>query len=216
MNSTWACFYVTVTIPSGDQYFPAGTMGFGLLSYSTQTNWEVGDRWDYECNSWSNRIPQSFFDAPWKTAVSFGIIGVLTTGLGLLAAIIMSCMTFDRIVLQIFSALLFLGSIAEILTFIAFGSDICSTYNCEFSIAAGLAIGASIASFVAAILFYKIPPGRDFIPATPMFAAEPPGTVTVQETVEPDGTKKTVKTTVNADGSKTVEETIERPQVQAY
>ena len=62
-------------------------MGFGLLSYSTQGDWEADNRWDYECTPWSPNESQNFFDAEWKTAVAFGIIGVITTGIGLLAAI---------------------------------------------------------------------------------------------------------------------------------
>ena len=34
--------------------------------------------------------------------------------------------------------------------------------------------------------------------------------------VEPDGTKRTVKTTTNADGSRTVEDTLERPVALQY
>jgi hypothetical protein len=116
-----------------------------------------------------------------------------------------------------FVGLLILAGISELLTLVAFNSDICSSYNCTFATSAGFAIGSSLASFTAAKCFYKATTIRqDFSPATPVFDVEAPGTVTVQETVSPDGTKKTVKTTVNADGSKTVEETVVNHQVSAY
>lgn len=194
-------------------------MGFGLLTYSMdQMN---SGTTKYECFPWTPTTSQYFFDAPWKTAVAFGIIGNIATGICLIAAAIMTSMTFGRTVIVGLAGLQFLAAISELLTLIAFASDICSTYDCQFAASAGLAIGASLVSMVAGIFFYKTPPGQEFIPATTTIGgsggdAEAPGTVTVQETVNPDGTKKIVKTTVNEDGSKTVEETVEGPTAQTY
>jgi hypothetical protein len=168
---------------------------------------------EYECLAWSPTDWQTF-DAAWKTAVSFAIIGNIATGISMIAAIIMTSLTLRRSVVLGLVGFQVLAFISELLTFVAFASSICNNYNnCKISTSAGLALAASLVSFIAAMLFNMIPPGREFIPGTTMFTAEPPGTVTVQEKVNPDGTKKTVKTTVNADGSKTVQETVEQPQV---
>jgi hypothetical protein len=141
----------------------------------------------------------------------------------MITSIILACMRLPMIIIRIMTGLLILGVLAECLTFVAFASDICAQYNCVFSWSAGLAIGAAISAAIAAIFYSKLSPAEDggFVPAVAMGGgggvAQPPGTVTVTETIEPDGTKKIVKSTVNADGSRTVEETIERPTAaQAY
>lgn len=123
-------------------------------------------------------------------------------------------MSLPRLVLRIMTYMMFFGSFCEALTFIAFASEICTEYNCIFELGAGLAVGGVVSSFIAGIFYHHCMPADDSIPASATAGgmAKPPGTVTVTETVEPDGTMRTVKTTVNADGSQTVEETIQRPQ----
>ena len=228
ISASYGCFYVSVTIPDDttlgylDLTFE-GTMGFGLLSHSTdyQINGNTYSSNAYECTPWSYDAANYFFDAAWKTGRAFSIIANVCIGISMLAAFVMSCMSVSKNLIRVFTGLLFLGSLCELLTFVAFASSVCTDYNCKFDTGAGLAIGGSIAAFIAGILFSKIPLAArddDFIPAgfSGGGGGEAPGTVTVQETVEPDGTKKILKTTVNADGSKTVEETIEHPEAEVY
>lgn len=208
MGASVPCFYLTLATPDTDN-----SVSLGLLTYKSAII--DGNEWDYACVEWS-QSQRDELGAMWKAAAAFGIIANISTGITVIAAIIMTCLTFSRSVILGMVGFQVLASISALLTFLAFGSETCTTYSCKFSTSAGLAIGASLISLLTALLFYKTPPGRDFIPGTPMFAAEAPGTITVQETVNPDGTKRIVKTTVNADGSKTVEETVEHPQVQAF
>ena len=220
ISASFGCFFVTVQIPY-DRTFGGttfeGSMGFGLMTHSRGVEHFYGAA-NHVCIPWSYNAANYFFDEAWQTARAFGIIANICTGISMLAAFIMTCMPFSETLIRVFTGLLFFGSLCELLTFVAFASSVCSDYDCQFGESAGFAIGGSIAAFIAGILFCKIPlaPDDDFIPAVIMDGGEAPGTVMVQETVEPDGTKKIVKITVNADGSKTVEETIERPAAKAY
>ena len=99
----------------------------------------------------------------------------------------------------------------DTVTFVAFASKFTSSpYNGRFYVGPGLAIAAACFSLVTGLLCCKLPVAKRAETAPPAQAYQP-GTVTVTETMMPDGTKKIVKTTVNPDGSQTVEETIERP-----
>ena len=171
MGASVPCYYLTIAEPYSD------ITSLGLFTYSSRIIDSVG--LDYECLAWSPTDWQNF-DAAWKTAVSFAIIGNIATGISMIAAIIMTSMTFRRSVILGLVGFQVLAFISELLTFVAFATNICKTSHCKVSTSAGLAIGASITSFVAAILFYKTPPGRFLILAKPMFPAEVPGTVTVQ------------------------------------
>ena len=210
-------------IPEDYPKFFQGATGFGLLSYAKNITDNKFDDGPYDisdsCSAWTYDAASYFFDSAWEAARAFGIIANITSGISLLAAFLMSCMSFSRVLIRVFAGLMLLASISELLTFLVFASSVCKDFTCKFAISAGFAIGGSISAFITALLFYHTPPDRDssFLPS--FFGGEPPGTVTVQETVDPDGTKTIVKTTVNADGSKTVEETIERPyrpQAVAY
>lgn len=218
-NASYGCFYVTAQIPDDTPLgiITGGSLGFGLLSYSDPLT-DFRQDFSYQCFAWTPSAADYFFDASWKTARAFGVMGNLSTGIPMIAAILMSCMSLSKGILKIFTYVLFFGSLCELLTFIAFSSDVCTEYNCEFDVGAGLAIGGSIAAFIGGYIFSKLPDvdGENFMPGAMISGGQPAGTVTVQETIEPDGTKKTVKTTVNVDGSQTVEETIQHPQAQAY
>eukprot|EP00545_Synedropsis_sp_CCMP1620_P005669 CAMPEP_0119012484 /NCGR_PEP_ID=MMETSP1176-20130426/6778_1 /TAXON_ID=265551 /ORGANISM="Synedropsis recta cf, Strain CCMP1620" /LENGTH=238 /DNA_ID=CAMNT_0006965451 /DNA_START=160 /DNA_END=876 /DNA_ORIENTATION=+ len=222
INASYGCFYVTAKLPDDTAIgiINEGTLGFGLFSYSNPLN-SFSEDVGYSCIVYNYDIADYFFDAPFKTARAFGIMGNISIGIPMIAAILLSCMTLSKGLLKLFTYMLFFGSFCELMTFIVFASEICTNYQCQFSVGAGLAIGGSIAAFITGWIFLKIPGvNEDDIFPGAMTAggvvSQPAGTVTVQETVEPDGTKKIVKTTVNADGSQTVEETIEKPQAQAY
>jgi hypothetical protein len=220
INASYGCFYVTASVPDDTiiGIINEGTLGFGLFSYSDPLNayYDL----TYSCITYSYDVAEYFFDAAFQAARAFGVMGNIAIGVPMIAAILLSCMTLSKGILKIFTIMLFFGSLCEILTFVIFASEMCSNYNCKFNVGAGLAIGGCLSAFVTGMFFAKIPPvdDEDFFPGemTGGGGQPAPGTVTVQETLEPDGTKKTVKTTVNADGSQTVEETIERPQAQAY
>lgn len=200
VSASYGCFYFRVEAENGL------SQDLGLLSFSNSVQfWYDGT---YECIAYSS---SQSFDSAFTAARAFGIMGNIFTGIPMIYAIVMACMSMPKIVNTVMTFMMFFGSLCEILTFVAFAADVCTNAaSCTFNVGAGLAIGGCIAAFCAGVCFSKVKPAapeENFVPG----AAQPAGTVTVTETVEPDGTKKTIKTTVNADGSKTVEETIERP-----
>lgn len=98
-------------------------------------------------------------------------------------------MSISKVVLKTVSGLLLLGSVAELLTYVVFASDVCSTSGCEFGPGAGLAIGSSILAFISAIFMHHVRPSNDdFTPGVGYYGggAPAPGgqsTVTVETTV---------------------------------
>lgn len=125
----------------------------------------------------------------------------------------MACFSFDTSWTKLCGWCLLLASLFEFLTFTGFASGICEGNQCTFSIGAGLAILGGVNAFLTAGIFMKIQPYQ--APPTAGLAIPggdlAPGTVQVTEEMLPDGTKKTIKTTVNEDGSRVVEETVEVP-----
>lgn len=218
INASWGCFYVVVVIQEENPKYFQGATGFGLLSYAKNiSDVQVDDgpyELSYDCSAWTYDAASYFFDSTWFAAVTFGIIANISSIISMAGALLMSCMSFSRSIIRLFTVLLVLACISELLTLLAFASNICSNFKCKFSYSAGFAIGGSISAFITALLFYHIPCDQDgsfMRPNSGYFSGEPPGTVTVQETVDPNGTVTIVKTTVNPDGSKTIEETIESP-----
>jgi hydrogenase maturation factor HypE len=184
----------------------------GLLGYSTRDTMEEFD-YAYDCQLYSDTMLDSFLDTPWRLARAMAILGNVASGIVALTSIVMSCMSVSQSVIRILIFLLVVTSVAELLTFLVFASDICRDYGCRLSVSARLAIASSIMAFVTAVVFARIQSvsnGNNNYPSS-YIVGEAPGTVTIEETVHPDGTKTIVKTTANADGSKTVEETVERP-----
>ncbi|KAI2506927.1 hypothetical protein MHU86_7519 [Fragilaria crotonensis] len=220
INASWGCFYVVVMIPEDNPKYFQGATGFGLLSYAHDiSDVEVDDgpyELSYECSAWTYDSASYFFDSTWLAAMAFGMIANISSFIAMVGALLMSCVSFSRPTLLLFTALLVLACISELLTLLTFASNICSEFKCKFSYSAGFAIGGSISAFVTALLFYQTPSDQTGSFNSGYFAGEPPGTVTVHETVDPDGTKTIVKATVNADGSKTIEETIEHPNAMVY
>lgn len=217
--ASYGCFYVTVQVPTDSKYLSGASTGFGLFSRSGQYVYIDDDiEVSSGCVAWSSNEAEYFFDSEWITALAFGYIANITSGIALVFSLLMMCMSFTRTLINVFTGLLILSFISLCLTFIAFSSKICKDMDCRFSVGAGLAIGGIISALITILIFSNIPPPREIPgPNNDIFMGDPPGTVTVQETINPDGTKTTVKTTVNADGSKTIEETIEAPQqAQAY
>lgn len=98
-------------------------------------------------------------------------------------------MALSNVVMKTVSGLLLLGSVAEILTFVVFASNVCSTSGCQFGTGAGLAIGSSILAFISAVFMYHVPPYHDnFTPGVGYYGGGAPAsggqtTVTVETTV---------------------------------
>lgn len=147
------------------------------------------------------------------------VIANICGGITMIICICLSCVSIPMGLLKFTSILTLCAGFFQCLVFIWFANDACDSYGCTFSHSAGLAIGASILYLLNACCIKRIGPyvsgDEQFTPGAAAAQAPaqdpPPGAVQVTVTNLPDGTKKTVRTVVNADGSKTVTETIESP-----
>ena len=168
------------------------------------------------CNAWSQSQRDFYFDDTLNAA--FGMAGASSL-LALICTIgscVLSCAICNMGCVKCLGVTFFVEAVLGLLSLVSLTSNFCDIYNCTFGIGAGLTIPAAIVACIAGWLFMTTPPHQTegmitiAAPAAPAMDA-PPGSVQVVQETLPDGTKKTIRTTVNADGSKTVEETIETP-----
>jgi hypothetical protein len=164
------------------------------------------------CVVWSSRLRDTYFDGAWKSGLAFAVLATIFSGVAMILSFFFACFSFDTIWIKVCGYMLMMASLFEFLTFIGFASDICSNSSCKFSVGAGLAILGGVNALLTAGMFSKIPPYEEpqISPGLNIAGDDlAPGTVQVTEQVLPDGTKRTIKTTVREDGSRVVEETVQ-------
>jgi hypothetical protein len=209
VNTAVTCDFVRVKKSPGyllnDDLFEnlevqTGRLGIGLWNFEDILN---NDDYYSSCIEFNNSN-DDFLDAKWKAARSMSVVANACLGISVLSCIVMMCLALPIVFVKLILALLVLGCLCESLVFIAFASNVCDYISdCQFSSGAGTAVAASVLALIAAAFVSKLPQPHDkpdeFVPRS-----DEPGTVTVKTTVEPDGTTKTITSTVNADGSLTV------------
>lgn len=165
------------------------------------------------CVTWSSEARSLYFDGAWNSGLAFAILATIFSGVPMITSFFFACFSFDTSVLKMCGYMLMFASLCEFLSFIAFAAEFCSGGTCKFSVGAGLAILGGVNAWLTAGIFMKIPPYEAPTGGIPGGDLAP-GTVQVTEQVLPDGTKKTIKTTVQEDGSRTVEETVQVPAAE--
>jgi hypothetical protein len=194
------CFFVTVDLTGTDYFQGSQDAGFGFRFREDVTA--------YYCVPYSQDEIDYFFDATWKAARAMALIANICGGVTLIITICLSCVSMPKTFLNFTTFLSAAAGFFQCLTFIAFSSDICKNFNCQFAWGAGCAIGAFLLYFVNACLLYKIPMYQgtedglvyDNRPAAAVATSvnPPPGSVQTRVEVMSDGTKKTTRTTINA------------------
>jgi len=185
------------------RYPPQGqTIGLGLFRFEDTFQ-------NDECVTWTQNAYDNLLDNKWKASAWMAVCANVCLGISMISIICMTCMALPDKFIKVIGLLLFFGFFFESLVFIVYSSDVCTTFACSFSAGSGTGVAAIILALVSAAVVCKFPPYvDDFLPGT-VQDTETPGTVTIKTVMEPDGTKKTITTTVNPDGSHTVEEVIE-------
>lgn len=206
------CYFATadLTGATGLDYAGAENVGWGL--------WARYDPGEYYCVYYSSSEESLLLDGKWSASRAMAVIANICGGVTMIIAICLSCVSIPQMFLKLTAFLSFCAGFFQCLVFIYFSSDACRQFSCQFSRGAGLAVGAAIVYAINTCVLLKVPmyEGDDddarFTPAAATRVNQaPPGSVQVTVEVMPDGTKKTVRTVVNADGSRTVTETIEHP-----
>lgn len=206
------CYFSTVDLrdATGSDLQGFENFGFGLWSRESATE-------DY-CVVYTATEENFFVDSKWNAARAMAVIANISGGVTMIICIVLSCVSIPQMLLKSTALLSLNAGFFQCLAFIYFSNDTCKDLDCSFARGAGVAVGAAVLYLVNSCIILKIPlyegdGDEQFVgtAATPATQDPPPGAVQVTVTNMPDGTKKTVRTEVNADGSKTVTETIERP-----
>lgn len=158
------------------------------------------------CVTYSTNYRDALFDSGWRSGMAFAILATIFSGVPMILSFFMACFSFDTSWTKMCAYCLMMASVFEFLSFTGYASDICSGGQCVFSVGSGLAILGGLLAWSTAGIFMRIPPYQgEAIPGGDLA----PGTVQVTEETLPNGTKKTIKTTVKEDGSRVIEETVE-------
>jgi hypothetical protein len=237
MYAIYSCHYFDVDLSLGGNpsNIPINlpnevSFGFGLYSreaYEYSDAWGEWDEWnDLACHDWEEREKNYFFDSKFKAARAMGQLSSVFGFFIMIAIFSMACTSFTKMALKLLAFAAFVTGGLALLTLVALSSGICNDYSCDFSHSAAVAIAAGIMYFLTAIVVFLTPMAEvnrsvSNVPVTRVAttvagSTKPPtGTVTVKQTLLPDGTTETIRTTYNADGTQTVAETIETPEMPA-
>jgi hypothetical protein len=220
VNVSSGCYYVQV-----NNVFPGYDAVY--IGYGGVENLPGTSEYAY-CVAWSQSQRNSLWDAPWKTGLACSILATIFSGLALIIASFLACVSFDWIWIKLGTYMLFSSSLFTWLSFIGFASDMCQGGNCVVSLGAGLAILGGVMACMTALLFgyipsqacdndgcdsnneRPIPPSLLWLPGTNVS----PNTVQwTERTTLPDRTRNVTTTIVHGDGSRTMEETVDIPAV---
>jgi len=205
------CQFVLVTLPPDTVTLLEGTVGFGMfLREGTLEEWQSWADDDsfssLYCVEYSNSEKSDLWDAAWKSGFAMAIISTVIASIAAIAAFTTTCRTYEPIFFKGLGLSLIVSGVFSALSFVWLATDLCFTYYCEYSIGADMTTGACILFFCSGVCAMFVRPSHpvyNYDVGQPFSA---PGTVTIVETVMPDGTRLIRKTTVNADASTSVEE----------
>jgi len=216
-NAFGSCYFATVDVstPNNGRLFSSKRI---FVGFSGPERLPKDDIPFITCDFWDVDDDRDYFrgDGLWNVARGFANIASILSLIAFITGCCLACMSCNMGCIKFVSAMLWIAAVISPITFVAFNSDFCKEYDCEFSIGAGFAIFCPIVLGLAGFAYCKIPPYGEaeqtvFAQGQPVENSPSPGSVQVTQEVMADGTKKTIKTTINADGSRTVEETVERP-----
>lgn len=192
--ATFGCRYFKQQISSTSYFY------FGLFSYQQS---------DGVCVYWDE---SSNYTSAWMFARAMAILATLCGTIALSFTLSISCVSMPNLVLKITSVAYLVAGVCIILTLVAFAN--CS--DCSLAGSGYMAIIAPIVYFITAVIIFKIPPyesdGDMPVATKGVSSSSTKEDVTITITELPDGTRKTVKTTIDKHGNKTVEETLEPPE----
>jgi hypothetical protein len=159
----------------------------------------------------------SYFDfevgAMTKVARAMGILGTVLGVLALVATLCLSCVSMPNVVLKIVSTMYLISGACVMLSWTLLSDCQELLYDtCKVGRGAVMSIIALCFYFAAAAIVFKIP----LYESTESSKQAPRKTVTIKVLSLPDGSKKTIKTTIDKNGNKTIEETIEEPREEHY
>jgi uncharacterized membrane protein YvlD (DUF360 family) len=139
-------------------------------------------------------------------ATVFGVVALSLT-------LSLSCVSMPNLVLKIMSITFLVAGLCLILTLVGFAD--CDG-QCSLAGSGYMAIITSIVYLIVAAIIFKIRgyESDDEIPLATKGAESAKEDITIEVTELPDGSKKTVTTTVDKYGNKTVEEMLEPPPVE--
>lgn len=201
MPAAFGCSYFRLWVVLDDDYFyyaSSGYIYFGLFSIEGS---------DGSCLAWDT----SAFAGAWKFAQAMAILATIIGIIALGFTLSLSCVSMPNLMLKILSLAYILAGACLILTLSARAG--CGE-GCSLSVGGSLAIVAPIIYFITAVLVFKTPL-YDYEGTTTNVQEQPHvsgDNTTVTITELPDGSRKTVKTTIDEHGNKTIEETIEEPE----
>lgn len=139
---------------SPEELIDMGGMAMGLLSYEDKSE---GGKY---CLSYSvNQISE--FDGFFRAARAFSLIANALLGISVLLLLCISCAAVRSSVITILSAMLIVGGVAEMLTFLMFFSSFSCDGACQLFFGAGLSLLCCIVTLINAAAVCHIPEAKN-------------------------------------------------------
>ena len=154
---------------------------------------------------------EALFGVAWEISRAMAISATVLGALALVGTLSLSCMSTPKWILTIISILYVISALCAPVTFMMFAEcewDYELGNVCKIGPGGYLVIVAPVFYVASAILVCKNKKKPE--------RAAPPTNVMITITKLPDGTKKSVKTTIDGYGNKTIEEIIEEPPEDLY
>jgi hypothetical protein len=204
--ASFSCWFFTIKAVSYGYYDDYETSyGIGLWCASVGG---TGYSYTYE---------NLFISGATKFARAMSIMATILGFLAFVPTLCLSCMSMPNLILKSVAILWVISGLCIILMLTAMVD--CKDYyddTCKIGPGAALAIVAPLFYLGVAAIVFKIPLYESDSGATAGSKGPPGKNVTIEITSLPDGSKKTVKTTIDKNGIKTIEETIEEPREEQY
>ena len=184
-----------------------GEIGLGLFNrQGTGAYWAYLDDvvnssnvFPFECISYKNGERDNIFGASWKASIAMAVITTILGTVAMIASFSVTCRSHERFFFKILGVLLIACAFFGTLSFLWFTTELCSTYDCHYSIAAGSMTGACLMFAIAGVCSMLVLP-------TPKLPKKAPVVTSLTKSTNLDGAIIRPRAALHEDKSTTVED----------
>jgi len=112
-----------------------------------------------QCIRWTN-TEKDMFDAPWKVAIAFDVLAIITIVISTGVVLSMPCATINPFYANVLGVAYVFASIFMVLVFVSVASELCGTQDCNLSFGAGITIGGIVLCLITATSLFTLHPRR--------------------------------------------------------
>lgn len=169
--------YLSANVSLSDSFSGFQEPDDGDEAYYALFNYE--DKFDPKDDEYKTYSSDQLDDmgAAFRAARIFACMGMALIGIPAFVLLAVPCVEYKQYVVNGCGALLLLGSICEVLTFVFYGSKLCQDYDCSFEIGSLPAMASTVLAIITGVITLKIQTPRESQPPPEEMPSEAaPGT----------------------------------------